>query len=439
MNVSAGIFPTNEVRWRDEEFGYIIALPNGDIDFYDFEAASLLEAAEVSVDELDKHRLNNFTYVPNQFHLRHPLIVSIELSKQCELRCPHCYIDGGEARHDELTRDELFALVDDLHRCGVFCLQFTGGEPLEHPYFLDLLEYAHKLGFVLSFVTNGLHITPEVIARLPRKDFGMGLSIDGIEANAILRGPESRFEVIAEKALMLKKAGIDFNVVLTLNKMNIHEGTRLIEWCRANDIMLETLEMQMIGRAKHSPLIQLTPAEVKQDDLVYRAKEELEDHYEECVDPRQKLYFAGFLQLAYWINKLTRRCKGAKSIAYIAANGDVYPCSNCAGESVLSGGNIRQAPFSLMWQYSFLEMRSITWENFHVCSGCELSQPQYYCSGRCPALSYSLNKTFNECGATPYTMAMIKERTKSYLEMHSEAAHEQVNPARVLRVDGGRT
>ncbi|WP_315774055.1 MULTISPECIES: radical SAM/SPASM domain-containing protein [unclassified Bradyrhizobium] len=422
------------LRWRREEFGCIVARPDGDIDLYDHSVSRLLEQERIATTELDQHRLRGFTAVSEQFHLRHPLIVSIEISRACELKCPHCYIDGGDARANELSRGELFELVDDLHRCGVFCLQFIGGEPLEHPDFLDLLTYAHELGFVTSFVTNGLHLTDDVIARLPTRDFGMGLSIDGIESNALLRGSESRFEVIAERALKLKRAGVDFNIVLTLNKLNIKEAPRLIAWCRENDVMLETLETQMIGRARNAQGLQLSPLDVEDDLAVFVAKEELEDYYEECVDPRAKLYYAGFLQLAYWLDSLTARCKGARSIAYIASNGDVYPCSNCAGEEILSGGNVRLAPFSLLWAYSFQEMRDITFEKFDRCHGCELGHSQYSCSGKCPALSHALNRTYTDCGATPYTRAIVKARTHKYLEIHTQKSHGQMNPSRTIRV-----
>jgi radical SAM protein with 4Fe4S-binding SPASM domain len=302
-----------------------------------------------------------------------------------------------------------------------------------------LLDYAHALGFVTSFVTNGLHLTDEVIARLPKKDFGLGLSIDGIESNALLRGVKSKFEIVADKALKLKRAHVDFNVVLTLNKVNIKEAPQLIAWCRKNDIMLETLETQLIGRARNAQGLQLSPADIEDDLKVFEAKEELEDYYEECVDPRAKLYYAGFLQLAYWLDSLTMRCKGARSIAYIAANGDVYPCSNCAGEEILSGGNIRHAPFSLLWAHSFQEMREITWEKFSPCRGCELGQSQYSCSGKCPALSHALNRTYTDCGATPYTRSIVKARTHKYLEMHQRERHGQLNPSRLVHVTGQQT
>lgn len=436
--IEGNVIAARTLRVREEDFGYIVARPDGDIDIYDRSAADLLARDQIDVTELDAHRLRRLEYESHQFHLRHPLIVTIELSTTCELRCKHCYIDAGESRSDELTEKELYALLDDLHRAGVFCVQFIGGEPLEHPSFLPLLEYAHELGFVLSFVTNGLRLTPEVVARLPRKDFGMGLSIDGIEANEKIRGHEARFEVLAEKALMLKEAGVEFNVIFALNKLNIDESTRLVQWCRDHDIMLESLETQMLGRAKYSHPLHLSPNDLAKDLEFYNAKEELEDYFEECVDPRQRLYYAGFLQLAYWFDSLTRRCKGARSIAYISANGEVYPCSNCAAEEILSAGNIRTLPFSVLWAHSFLEMRSITWEKFDVCDGCALSQPQYSCSGRCPALSHSLNKTYTECGATPYTRAIVKGRTEVYLDTHALTRHDQPNPARVVRVVGGR-
>src|SRR5262245_22978159 len=79
-------FATSDVRWRSEDFGYIVALPNGDIDMYDQGVQDLLNRERVLLSDINAHRLREFAFTSRGFHLRHPLIVSIELSRSCELR-----------------------------------------------------------------------------------------------------------------------------------------------------------------------------------------------------------------------------------------------------------------------------------------------------------------------------------------------------------------
>ncbi|MEK7856146.1 MAG: radical SAM protein, partial [Acidobacteriota bacterium] len=142
-----------DIRCSKEDFGYLIVFPDGSIDLYTDEAASLLQTARAKED-FDPYRLNRLKVAPN-FHLRQPLIVWFEVTRACDLRCSHCYIDAGLKRRHELSTDEVFAVLDDLAKLGAFSIVLAGGEPYLRRDFPDILEYAGKLGFVLAIVTNG--------------------------------------------------------------------------------------------------------------------------------------------------------------------------------------------------------------------------------------------------------------------------------------------
>src|SRR5678815_6003240 len=71
-----------------------------------------------------------------------PYLVALNLTKRCNLKCNHCYLDattkaaGGD---DELTTDECFRLIDQIAEVNKGCLLvITGGEPLTRPDILDL-------------------------------------------------------------------------------------------------------------------------------------------------------------------------------------------------------------------------------------------------------------------------------------------------------------
>lgn len=430
------LFKRKDILARQEDFGWIVALPNATIDFYDYSVSSILDRNDdqsISEAELIPHLLQVIKIKADKFYLRHPLIVSLEVTRKCSLACPHCYINAGLPRDGEMSRQEIFDLLDELARCGVFCLQITGGEPLERPDILDIIEYAHVKGFALALATNGIHLTPQIIEHLPRKNFCLGLSIDGISANEKIRGNLGKFEFLSEKAIMLRNAGITFEVMLTLNKINLNDAPNLIRWCHSHNIFLETLDTQATGRCKQFPEIPLTPEDVPKDLEVFRLKEELEDYLEDLLGPREGLLYTGFLQFCYWINKITRRCKGGRSMAYITSNGDVYPCSNCASEEILLGGNLRKHTFTKIWNNFFEEIRSITWEDFEGCNECEISHSPYYCCARCPALSHGKNDSFlTGCGASDFVRLSTKLRTHLYMQMHQEKNHIQINPARVI-------
>jgi MoaA/NifB/PqqE/SkfB family radical SAM enzyme len=85
----------------------------------------------------------------------HPSVVSLEVTRFCNLRCLHCYNDSGRRPADELSADEKRALVTYLLRWGVRGLTITGGEPTLEPSFPALLELAGAFGASVKVTTNG--------------------------------------------------------------------------------------------------------------------------------------------------------------------------------------------------------------------------------------------------------------------------------------------
>ena len=60
--------------------------------------------------------------------LRHPVHVVWELTLACNLRCAHCGSRAGRPRSDELTTDEIRAIVAELAALGTREISLIGGE-----------------------------------------------------------------------------------------------------------------------------------------------------------------------------------------------------------------------------------------------------------------------------------------------------------------------
>src|SRR5512136_631493 len=75
-----------------------------------------------------------------------PLVVW-NVTRRCNLACPHCYIDAtSAAASGELTTDEARAMIDDLAAMGAPVLLFSGGEPLLRHDIFELAEHAASQG-----------------------------------------------------------------------------------------------------------------------------------------------------------------------------------------------------------------------------------------------------------------------------------------------------
>lgn len=103
-----------------------------------------------------------------------PLKVLFELTYRCNLKCRHCYIKPpdlrmnitGGGRPRELTKEEVFIILDQVAETGCFTIGFTGGEPFLRRDIFEILEYAKRKGFNIIMLTNGTLITAKKADRL---------------------------------------------------------------------------------------------------------------------------------------------------------------------------------------------------------------------------------------------------------------------------------
>jgi MoaA/NifB/PqqE/SkfB family radical SAM enzyme len=102
--------------------------------------------------------------------------IGLMLTYRCTIACPHCVVEAGPHRCEDLGLDRCLSLIDEAraYRQGhIVGLALTGGEPF---YNLDDLAevsaYGQRRGFVVSVVTNGYWATTrraalETLAGLP--------------------------------------------------------------------------------------------------------------------------------------------------------------------------------------------------------------------------------------------------------------------------------
>ena len=91
-----------------------------------------------------------------------PLAGSIELTLHCNLHCKHCYIRYDGATDNEMTTEEILAVLDKLGEAGVLFLLMTGGDILVRRDFKEIYLHAKKLGFLVTLYTNATLVTDDI-------------------------------------------------------------------------------------------------------------------------------------------------------------------------------------------------------------------------------------------------------------------------------------
>lgn len=82
-----------------------------------------------------------------------PELVDLKITSYCDKNCQFCYQDSntkGKHADMEVIKD----LIYSLSEAKIFEIALGGGEPTEHPNFVDILVLCRKLGVVPNFSTK---------------------------------------------------------------------------------------------------------------------------------------------------------------------------------------------------------------------------------------------------------------------------------------------
>lgn len=136
-----------------------------------------------------------------------PASVSLNVTKNCNLRCKHCYAMLESHDHNEPTFGQLAALLRELRQGGTLSIRVLGGEPLVRKDLPELIKTIKELGMFCEVVTNGTMLEKR-IAEWPELALvdSFSVSLDGDEkTHDEIRGKGS-FKKTVDGILALQKS-----------------------------------------------------------------------------------------------------------------------------------------------------------------------------------------------------------------------------------------
>ncbi len=153
------------------------------------------------------------------------------MSNSCNLACRHCWItprfvNGKPDPGDVIDVEALRAAVIEAKPMGLSSAKLTGGEPMLHPQFLEIVDMLTAEGLEVNMETNGTLLTPE-IARYLKDQTNLGftsVSLDGADAatHDAFRGVEGAFDATLRGLDALVAAGYTNSQVI----MSVHHANR---------------------------------------------------------------------------------------------------------------------------------------------------------------------------------------------------------------------
>jgi MoaA/NifB/PqqE/SkfB family radical SAM enzyme len=183
-----------------------------------------------------------------------PLLVTWQLTRDCDLACVHCCTDSapGKALPDELDAAEALALAGQLAVADVPYVMLCGGEPLVVPHFFAVAEALGNAGVQLKIETNGQRFTPAVaeqLARLPIRSIQISLDGDSEAVYGRQRAGGSLAKA-HEACRAARAAGLPLEVTFAPTRITIGDAEAVIARARAlGAFRFNTGKLMRVGTA----------------------------------------------------------------------------------------------------------------------------------------------------------------------------------------------
>lgn len=298
------------------------------------------------------------------FSGRVPVACTFELTKKCNLKCLHCYIDRKSSARNELSTSEVRNILRQLAAAGTLYLVFTGGEIFTRKDIYKLCRFARELKFDLRLFTNGTLIDDKTA----REIAGIGVSAVEISlygrkhTHENITGVSGSYEKTVSAVRSLVKHGVRAVIKAPLTNLNYGD----YGW-------LKKTAKKLKARLQADPLV--TPKNSgDKSTLKYR------------LPGRElaRIYASGdsAKSIRGTRDNSSLFCSAGRNLAAIDSAGTVYPCLQLRVPS----GNLKEHSFCSIWNKKNKRISgilNIKNGDLKECSSCSLAP---YCQ-RCPGLA----------------------------------------------------
>lgn len=225
--------------------------------------------------------------------LRAPLLVTWQLTRNCDLACLHCCTESapGKRLPGELDAAESLEVARQIVLSEVPYVMLCGGEPLVVPHFFQIAEALGKSGVQLKIETNGQRfdaIVADRLAQLPIRSVQISLDADSEEVYRRQR-PGGSLAAAHAACRAARAAGLPLEITFAPTRLNIHEIDAVIRRARAlGAFRFNTGKLMRIGTAARL-WSKLEPS----DEQYRRMLDTLKNHAGE-VDASMELCFLPF-------------------------------------------------------------------------------------------------------------------------------------------------
>ena len=324
-----------------------------------------------------------------------PLTCWYSITEECDLHCKFCFADSTKPWPDELTTQEIYALLDNIAEAGTQAIVFGGGEPTLREDLVEVMHYAARYkNMFVALNTHGQWLDRKYVTRLVNAGVSqVKVSVDGLKESHDWNRGEGTFDKCIQALKNCVDAGIKSVIwIATISQMNYDEIPQMVKM--AMDLGVDICMVQLFpgGRWKGKTDLMLTREQVRdwqrymveQQNIYGWTRIQFEDRYQICED----CYALKVAADPSRVGDFTDTPAGCISGIWqyiINASGKVVIGDIVTPE--LEIGDLRQEKLSKIWRYS--DLANLLRDRDKLKGKCGRCELRFVCGG-CRRMAYSL-------------------------------------------------
>lgn len=308
------------------------------------------------------------------YRFKYPSQISIEITNKCNFNCSHCINNSSFNENTEMPFFKIKEIINYMSDRGIVCLDISGGEPLLHKNFNDIISYAYKKNMNISVASNGYLLNDKILKLFKDNDVSLRISYDGYNEKtySIIRG-KNKYKIVEENIKKAINYGLRVSLVTVLHKDNYDYLNKIIQ--KSRELKVEKLRLMpfvKIGRGKENNLQMLSISQWKY--LI---------EFHKKIGEKAGIEIAIDSPLMAITEKYDCPCLVGKLCLVIKSNGDAIPCALL--NKVV--GNIYNETIENIWSNKFFdEINDVN----NLKEECKICKYKEKCSGGCRGMAYTM-------------------------------------------------
>lgn len=398
---------------NDKQLAFFKALCNGPIE----DAMKQTECPEKDANWVITQLVARHFEEPAKYQEVTP-VMQLYLTNSCNMRCPHCYMSAGVAASNELTTDEVIAVLDAFKKNNGVDVKLTGGEITLRKDLFDIVKHGADIGLNMELLTNGTLWTDDSIRRIVPYISCVQISIDGYdeESNAQIRG-KGNFQKALHTVDRFAKSSATVHVAMTANftqdlSSHIDDYVRFAKGLKDKyqDYDLDVFVATGLLPGRYGRLSE------KESEEYTSITQTIYSRSQGC----QNFVDNGFIE-RHRSGVILNNC--SYGFPSIASNGDVYMCPVLSATNPVV--NIRTTPLDKIMDICNHAHKLSDTNNLEPCNHCELKA---ICCGDCRISYFKDLKRSDIMNVKGPTHRSCNEETKEkfyqlMIDMNEEIFH----------------